>query len=41
MTDFAVHAPPEYRQGWRELMTPRTTGLIMRTLKSEFKFVSD
>ena len=40
MTDFSVHAEPKYRQQWAELMTPRSTGLIMRTLKSEFKFVS-
>lgn len=37
---FAGRANLEDRARWAELMTPRSTGLIMRTLKAEFKFVS-
>lgn len=40
ITNFAVHADPAHRRQWSELMTPNSTGLIMRTLKSEFKLVS-
>ncbi|KAB5576064.1 thioesterase-like superfamily-domain-containing protein [Coniochaeta sp. 2T2.1] len=38
ITNFAVHADPAHRKQWSELMTPTSIGLIMRTLKSEFKF---
>lgn len=41
ITNFALHADPAHRAQWSELMTPKSTGLIMRTLKSEFKFVRD
>lgn len=40
ITDFSVRAAPEHREAWADLMKPRSTGLIMRSLKSEFKFVS-
>ena len=40
ITSFAVHTDPTHRKQWSELMTPRSVGLIMRALKSEFKFVS-
>lgn len=40
ITNFAVHADPAHRKQWSELMTPKSVGLIMRTLKCEFKFVS-
>jgi len=39
ITNFAVHADPAHRKQWSELMTPNSVGLIMRTLKCEFKFV--
>ena len=39
ITNFAVHVDPEHRTQWRELMSPRSTGLIMRSLKADFKFV--
>jgi acyl-CoA thioesterase FadM len=39
ITNFAVHVDPGHRRQWRELMTPRSTGLIMRSLKADFKFV--
>ncbi|KXX81473.1 hypothetical protein MMYC01_201756 [Madurella mycetomatis] len=38
ITNFAVHVDPAHRDGWRELMSPRSTGLIMRSLKADFKF---
>ncbi|KAK4240178.1 hypothetical protein C8A03DRAFT_31747 [Achaetomium macrosporum] len=38
ITNFAVHVDPEHREEWRELMSPRATGLIMRSLKADFKF---
>lgn len=30
---------PVHRQGWRELMMPISTGLIMKSIKAEYKFV--
>jgi hypothetical protein len=39
MTNFAVHVDPANGDRWRELMSPRSTGLIMRSLKADFKFV--
>lgn len=39
ITNFAVHADAAHRKQWSELMTPKSVGLIMRTLKCEFKFV--
>ncbi|KAK4191274.1 thioesterase-like superfamily-domain-containing protein [Podospora australis] len=38
ITNFAVHVDPKHRQQWAELMTPKSTGLIMRSLKCDFKF---
>lgn len=40
ITNFAVHVDPKHREQWRELMSPKSTGLIMRSLKADFKFVS-
>ncbi|KAL1835531.1 hypothetical protein VTJ49DRAFT_6535 [Mycothermus thermophilus] len=37
VTNFAVH-DPENREQWLELMTPKSTGLIMRGIKADFKF---
>jgi hypothetical protein len=39
ITNFAVHVDPAHRKEWRELMAPVSTGLIMRSLKADFKFV--
>lgn len=39
ITNFAVHVDPAHREQWRELMSPKSTGLIMRSLKADFKFV--
>ncbi|KAL2167307.1 hypothetical protein VTG60DRAFT_1436 [Thermothelomyces hinnuleus] len=38
ITNFAVHVDPKHRKQWRELMSPISTGLIMRSLKADFKF---
>ncbi|KAK4645727.1 hypothetical protein QC761_204110 [Podospora bellae-mahoneyi] len=38
ITNFAVHVDPKHRQQWAELMTPKSTGLIMKSLKCDFKF---
>ncbi|KAJ4302053.1 hypothetical protein N0V88_002189 [Collariella sp. IMI 366227] len=38
ITNFAVHVDPQHRQAWEELMTPKSKGLIMRSLKADFKF---
>ncbi|KAK4157536.1 thioesterase-like superfamily-domain-containing protein [Chaetomidium leptoderma] len=38
ITNFAVHVDPKHRKQWRELMSPKSTGLIMRSLKADFKF---
>ncbi|EAQ86118.1 hypothetical protein CHGG_07371 [Chaetomium globosum CBS 148.51] len=38
ITNFAVHVDPAHHKQWRELMTPISTGLIMRSLKADFKF---
>jgi hypothetical protein len=39
ITNFAVHVDPQHREQWAELMSPKSTGLIMRSLKADFKFV--
>ncbi|KAK4448158.1 thioesterase-like superfamily-domain-containing protein [Podospora aff. communis PSN243] len=38
ITNFAVHVDPSHRDEWRDLMSPKATGLIMRSLKADFKF---
>ncbi|KAL2268897.1 hypothetical protein VTJ83DRAFT_3743 [Remersonia thermophila] len=38
ITNLAVHVDPENRERWLELMTPRSTGLILRSIKADFKF---
>lgn len=40
-TTFAVNVDPEHRKAWAELMTPKSVGLIMKSIKSDFKFVRD
>jgi hypothetical protein len=36
---FTEAAAPEHRQQWAELMSPRAIGLIMRSIKTEYKLV--
>ncbi|AEO63182.1 uncharacterized protein THITE_2108089 [Thermothielavioides terrestris NRRL 8126] len=38
ITNFAVHVDPKHREEWAALMSPKATGLIMRSLKADFKF---
>ena len=40
MNYFATRADPAHRREWMELMSPRKVGLIMKSLRTEFKFVS-
>ncbi|PSR83345.1 thioesterase-like superfamily-domain-containing protein [Coniella lustricola] len=37
-THFAVNADPAHAREWAELMTPKSTGLIMKSIKADFKF---
>lgn len=39
-TNFAVNVDPAHRREWAELMTPKSVGLIMKSIKADFKFVS-
>lgn len=38
-TNFAVSVDPAHGKEWLELMTPRSVGLILKSIKSNFKFV--
>ncbi|GAB0136744.1 hypothetical protein EsDP_00005036 [Epichloe bromicola] len=37
VTSFAPYAPPEERQQWLDMMSPRGIGLIMKSIKTDFK----
>ena len=39
ITHFAG-VDPAHGDEWRELMTPKNTGLIMKSIKADFKLVS-
>ncbi|ROV88648.1 hypothetical protein VMCG_10321 [Cytospora schulzeri] len=38
VTNFALHVDPAHRKEWSELMTPKSVGLILKSIKSDFKF---
>ncbi|KAK4148289.1 uncharacterized protein C8A04DRAFT_24095 [Dichotomopilus funicola] len=38
VNNFAVHEDPANGKQWRELVAPISTGLIMKSLKADFKF---
>ncbi|KAK1835911.1 thioesterase-like superfamily-domain-containing protein [Podospora conica] len=38
ITNFSVHVDPAHRQEWADLMSPKAIGVIMRSLKADFKF---
>lgn len=40
ITNFSVHVDPAHSKEWAELMQPKAIGLIMKSLKCDFKFVS-
>jgi hypothetical protein len=37
--NFAA-SDPQHRAEWMELMTPKSVGLILRSIKTDYKFVS-
>ncbi|KFG84369.1 hypothetical protein MANI_010688 [Metarhizium anisopliae] len=37
VTSFAAHAPPEQRQQWVDIMSPRGIGLILKSIKTDYK----
>jgi hypothetical protein len=37
---YIRHVDPEHAQEWEEMMTPKGSGLILRKITTEFKFVS-
>jgi hypothetical protein len=39
--NFAVHHDPEHRKEWSELWTPKGKGMILKSIKTEYKFVSE
>lgn len=38
VTNFAVHVDPAHRKEWAELMTPTSIGLILKSIKTDYKF---
>jgi acyl-CoA thioesterase FadM len=38
--NYAVHIDPRNRMKWSELCTPRGNGLILRSMRTDYKFVS-
>lgn len=37
-TNFGLHIDPENGEKWKELMTPKTIGLILKSIKVDYKF---
>lgn len=37
--NFAEEFDPAHRNEWRELMTPKSVGLILRSIRTDYKFV--
>jgi hypothetical protein len=37
--NYAVHIDPGNRRQWDELCTPRGDGMILRSMKTDYKFV--
>lgn len=38
--NYAVHIDPEHKKEWSELWTPKGDGLILRSIRTDYKFVS-
>lgn len=36
---YAELSSPEHKKEWMDLMTPRAIGLILRSIKTDYKFV--
>ncbi|KAH7140148.1 thioesterase-like superfamily-domain-containing protein [Dactylonectria estremocensis] len=41
LRSFVATSDPEHRQEWIELMTPRSVGLILRSIRTDYKFPMD
>ncbi len=39
-TNFGLHIDPGKRKEWMELMTPKGVGLILKSIRVDYKFVS-
>lgn len=37
---YAKYIDPAHGDTWRELVTPKSIGLILKSIKTEYKFVS-
>jgi acyl-CoA thioesterase FadM len=37
--NFACDIDPAHRREWTELMTPKSLGLILRSIRTDYKFV--
>lgn len=37
---YATHIDPKHRSTWSELWTPTGVGMILRSIRTDFKFVS-
>ncbi|KAK2606014.1 hypothetical protein QQS21_003531 [Conoideocrella luteorostrata] len=37
VTSFASHAPPSERQQWVDIMSPRGIGLILKSIRTDYK----
>lgn len=40
MRNLAIHIDPCHKKEWSEILTSNGTGLILRSIKTEYKFVS-
>lgn len=39
LNNFGVHIDPSHQKDWHELATPRGTGVILKSIKVDYKFV--
>lgn len=39
VNNYAVHCDPGNRRKWRELCTPKGEGLILKSIRTDYKFV--
>jgi acyl-CoA thioesterase FadM len=37
--NFAVHVDPEHKREWEEISTPKGVGMILRSIRIDYKFV--
>jgi acyl-CoA thioesterase FadM len=37
--NFAMHIDPEHKREWSEMCTPRGDGMILKSIKTDYKFV--